>query len=482
MKILILAVDGLGAESLSALRLTKLQQRIGSALAGNPTIDNVVSRGWPEIYCGENAYRTGAFYQVPLCDGKRITPSQATGVACVQAHMAPDSLLWHALNQRGLSCGVFGLPTVSSVGPLNGFMVAATGAGRFGGGLGPADLYPAGLLRGLEVEDADLGLRMGYGAFIPRSIQELEQHANKHLADFFFLAPRLLERTDVETAIIGTRFVNELAYKFLGLLTEVHEGQFAADLKEAVLALAENFDTSLDRFLNDISPEHLFVVSDHGIAPFRTHVNLNALLERAGGYRLHRHRPTPPARFRPALRRRYRTLKGERLPPQFPRYPLEPSRAFSIGFTHTLYLNDERFTGTAMGPEQSRAESERIVEHLTQFCRTQGIDTVTGLEIVSQGGTTKPHDSTQRPIALPNIKVNLTAGSTNSGRTQGTVTEPTHAQFDANLFTRGFFGEYSGCKSEDTVACYQGPAASAVDLSDLTSIYRSILRIPDAAA
>jgi hypothetical protein len=482
MKILILAVDGLGAESLSALRLTKLQQRIGSALAGNPTIDNVVSRGWPEIYCGENAYRTGAFYQVPLCDGKRITPSQATGVACVQAHMAPDSLLWHALNRRGLSCGVFGLPTVSSVGPLNGFMVAATGAGRFGGGLSPEDVYPNGLFDGLDFKDLDLGLRMGYGAFMPKTLQELERHANKHLADFFFLTPRLLERMGVATAIIGTRFVTELAYKFLGLLTDEHEGQFAADLKEVVLALAQNFDASLDRLLRDLAPEHLFIVSDHGLAPLRTHINLNALLEKAGGYKMRRHQAKPPTWLRAALHRRYRILKGERPPPQFPRYRLEQSKVFSIGFTNTLYLNDDRFTGHAMDPSASRQESERVVNHLAQFCKAAGIDTVTGFDIVSEGGTTQPQHGSQKPIALPNIKAKLATGSFNSGRTLDSITEPADVRFDAALFTRGFFGEYSGCKSEDTVACYQGPAASAVDLADLTSIYRSILQIADTAA
>ena len=58
-----------------------------NAKAANPVIDNVVSRGWPEIYSGVDAYASGAFYQVPVVQEGKITPSQKTGLACIKEHI-----------------------------------------------------------------------------------------------------------------------------------------------------------------------------------------------------------------------------------------------------------------------------------------------------------------------------------------------------------------------------------------------------------
>jgi len=59
MKILIFGIDGLGTESMEGLGLKRLARRINQGVVGNPAIQNIISRGWPELYTGKDAYQIG---------------------------------------------------------------------------------------------------------------------------------------------------------------------------------------------------------------------------------------------------------------------------------------------------------------------------------------------------------------------------------------------------------------------------------------
>ena len=92
MKILILDIDGLGKASLSKLGLKRLAKRIKQGAFENPSVQNIIGRGWPEIYTGRDAYKTGGFYQLPSYVNGKIFPSQNTGLGTIKKIIDQSSL------------------------------------------------------------------------------------------------------------------------------------------------------------------------------------------------------------------------------------------------------------------------------------------------------------------------------------------------------------------------------------------------------
>jgi len=79
--------------------------------------------------------------------------------------------------------------------------------------------------------------------------------------------------------------------------------------------------------------------------------------------------------------------------------------------------------------------------------------------------------------ALPNIICHMSPGIFNSQR-QFPVMKQKDFEFD-QMFKKGFYGEHSGCKSEDTIAAYVGSETAGIDFSRLTSVYDSIVRVSE---
>lgn len=470
---MVLGIDGLGIESMKTLKLSRLEHRMKGSLNGIPEIDNVVSRGWPEIYTGETAYKSGAFYQIPIMHDKKIRITQQTGLDRIKAHISQEKLLWNALNNYGLSCGVFGVPTTSTAQKIDGFFVAATGAGKFGNSMNEGDFYPKNLLDGLTIKELDLGLRMGYGTLIPKSLEELEERANKHLSDYFYLLEVLLERHQPDTCFVATRFVNEMAYKFIKLCQVTPNDAYENRFKKLVLNLADNFDILLDKCINNISPNHLFVVSDHGIGLFEYHVNLNEMLHRVGV--LNRSHTKNLIKKIINLRTQYLPYKRRRI--FYPGYQLEKSDAFSVGFSDLIYLNDERFTGPQMDIDQTYEKSLELEQHLNEYSSKIGYSDFFKFDAIKKDKYTKPILKKNHRVPIPNIRCYLKQGYSNTQRTNNEILVPNICSFSKKLFIKGFHGEYSGCKTDDTLAIYSGDRNDLVDLSRLTNIYDSIISV-----
>lgn len=472
MKILVFGIDGLGVQSIKALGLTRLNHRMQNSSSSNPAIDNVISRGWPEIYSGLDAYETGSFYQYPQLKNGRIVPSQKTGLDCVKEHIPNERILWNALNLHGLKCGVFSVPTTSKPEHINGFFVAATGAGKIRNDISYEDIFPSNLFDGLNIEDIDLGLRMGYGAFIPKNLNQLEQRGKKHLGDFFCLLEKSLERNNVDVCFAVSRFINELSYKFVKLCLSEPSRSYEKELKRIVVSLGDEFDSMLDNFITSINPDHLFVVSDHGIGPLNYHVNLNEILTRTGY--IVPSNITIKEFMRPIVNPIRGKMTNIIYAPTFPRYNLMSSKLFSIGFTDAIYLNDERFAGPATKEEGAHEQSKLAAEKLNQYAINNNLSEIMNFVALN---VPKYAGKDTCKIPLPNIRCYLRDGYTNTERTNRKVVEPNHCDFSSSLFKKGFFGEYSGCKTNDTVAFYQGSSQELIKMADLKQIYHSIINV-----
>lgn len=471
VKILVLGIDGLGQRSLRALRLTQLAELLQGGVQTRPNIDNVVSRGWPELYAGENAYQTGAFYVQPEFQRGTVRISKETGYSKVLQHVSASQLLWNRLSSQGQNVSVFALPTVGRLCGLSGFSVAGTGGGNFTNGLSESDFWPNGLYTASELNGVNLGLRLGFGGWLPRSTREFISGVEQHIKNYFTLLRRALDRRNTDHLILGTRFVGEMCYKFMSLLEDgslkYSHASPEAQLRNAILALAARFQDYLLQFIKDYNADHLFVVSDHGITPLRWHVNLNAVLRDlsyVGGRNVISLRP-----LRFVYRKARAFALSEPMAPLSPSYGLGRSVAFSPGFTDLIYLGPK---AASLSDRSREAVVSKLLFDLNGWLRSGATDAIQAFRAAPVSALSTPSSP------MPTVRAVLREGAANTARYDAPSVDfsPTFG----DIFQRGFFGEYSGTKSEDTVAAYIGCSQTSVDLSSLPSIYRTIADVAES--
>lgn len=474
MKLLMVAVDGLGAESLEAMGLPRLSALVNQGKRGNPHVDNVVSRGWAEIYSGSTAYETGAFFQIPIMRNGRIVPTQKTGSDVVGKHIGNENLLWGRLQAAGHRIGIFTLPTVNAAQGGCAFTFPATGGGVFGSSLEGLQVYPPEMARLARYSAQNIGFRMGMGAFLPDSSEDLEAWMRDHIAQYFSTLRQTVQRCRVDSLLIGSRFLT-LFYKFRHILTESSEDPEDIKLKETLLEVLADFDFELTKFIVDTSPRHLFINSDHGLGQLSHHVNVNELLRRIGvinyrgvAYRTARH-------FKIKISSKIRE-PGKKID-VFPVYDLNRSLAFSIGYTDVVYINDARFAGPSMTDQERFEYASSLVEQLHQYTKEHGHAQFVKFQAMKNYGLTSPKSKDADPIPLPDIRCFLQEGCVNLGQTFSTVVAPNNPYGASEMFNRGFYAQHAGCKSGDTIASYIGPRSDLVELDDLTKLYDSMIRV-----
>lgn len=476
MKLLILGIDGLGEESLNKLRLNRLAALIKSGIMAHPIADNMVSRGWAEIYTGQNAYVSGGFFQIPIIKDHNIRQSQATGVDLVSSHCGDGNLLWSRLKNKGFKVGLFGLPTVTSIQSSCVFSFSATGAGQFKNSIGLSGIHPPALSSKVNYSSPNLGLRIGHGAFLPRDLSMLEQWLQDHLSQYFYTLRSVLSLEDVTALILGSRFVT-LYYKFRHILNSVGLNSSDQALKDVLLNAARDFDLELERIINEFNPTDIFVVSDHGIGELQYHVNINELLRELGEIRYESSaRSLAKSVARYCRDRLQNTTKN-----YYRRFNLNNSRAFSIGYTDVIYINDSRFTGPAMTDEQRYKAAAELSNKLAALTRSNELTQFVAFEPLKHSGWTSPAVKTAVPIPLPDIRCRLAEGCVNLERTNGVASAMNIPYGAKEMFAKGFAAEHSGCKSGDTIAAYIGPNKSKFNPQRLTDLYSEILAVADRA-
>lgn len=474
MKMLILGLDGLGFESLNAMGMPRLTALIDKGITERPEIDNVVSRGWPELYSGLSAYETGAFYQIPVVRNGKIRPTQKTGADMVERHVGSERLLWKRLTTEGYKVGLFTLPTVSTPQENCEIYFPASGAGVFGSHLLSEGTRPWYIDHLTMFPSQNLGFRIGRGAFTPDSIDELEKWLRDHMAQYFSVLRQLYYRDDVDVHVVGSRFFT-LYYKFRHIiLSESCEG-VNLQLKNMLMEVFKDFDNELSSFISLLNPNHLFVVADHGLGKLNYHVNINELL-RSVGEISYPSTPFRAARYAKLKFSQWRKFK-EKMGYVFPSFDFSNSKAFSIEYTDVIYINDARFFGPEMSSSERYEYAFELSRKLTEFAEDNGYNQFKRFEPLSNEGVTCPVQTDAEAVALPDIRCHLAEGSVNLGQTFGSVIRKNEPYGAAEMFKRGFYAQHAGCKKNDTIASYIGPDNNLVELDDLTKIYDSILRV-----
>ena len=468
MTILIFGIDSLGYQSINFFKLKKLKARFSSGKAGNPKIisNSNHSRGWPEIYTGMNAYQSGAFYPLPMCNKGRIISFVRTGLSFIIDNIDPDLLLWEKLNDLGYICGIFNINTIDIPQPINGFFVPGTIAGKIDNDL---NCYPQNLMTNLQLSALNLGLRMGYGAFIPNDLTALIKAVNDHISGFFYIIENLIERYRPEICFIHSPVLSELIFKFMKLFQLPHLTAYELDLKCAILELARNLDVMIDQFIAWCSPKHLFIVSDHGSCTLDFHLNINEILHRNNLINRKR-RYTSSINY--LIHNIYFYLKKIVRPPTFPGYDLERSILFNLPPSDLIYLNDERFTGPKISEAETQKKAQDAANRLNEFAYQNNLPIM--FEVLNYP---KIINLNKRTIPLPNIRCHMPDNYANTGRTYGKAVQENIVDYGPNFFKNGFWGDHAATYAMDTACLYQGNEGRLVCMDSLSTIYKSILKV-----
>lgn len=365
MKLLVIGIDGGTYDIFSQMEMPFLNNFFNDNIQLDLEED-LWSRGWAEILNGKHGCETGAFYYKPVHGNPSLTTSHFGPENHEQPGLKP---LWKILPERGYKVGLLNIPTTMPAPPVDGFCISGAGAGfnpRFG--LKPEACFPADTYTYLSGIDYAWQIR-----FMSSGIKEIDPFFNaietiiKKRTDAFI---HFAQQYQIDFGFIvhteNNPIQNVCMYEIQELLQNLRNPQ--TKLQNRILCFYPCLDASLRRLLEHLQPENVIVVSDHGSAPRKFSVNLNAFLVEIGLQQklyegkerrllrnLKKHIPVAIRRFvkktAPTLASNLNKLNID----------VESSKAFTQRYIPGIYINDgERFNG----PVSSAIDRRNLIDHI----------------------------------------------------------------------------------------------------------------------
>lgn len=331
------------------------------------------SRGWAEMYTGEHARESGAFYELPELDGtmrfhRRYSWEKAAENPIVK-------YLWDRLDEEGISSVFMNIPTTYPAPKIQ--------HGRFisgaGGGLNNVKTIPDDLCSDAEtkkiLEKMNYVVDLRYATSGIKILEELFEKlndmmlkraeafvaiCNKDRSDFGFIAFRA-------TTIIQYIAMSEIEHLIESGKTKGGGGN--CDDRAIHQLLREHYsvlDGVLKLIWDSLNPERYILTADHGCVPFMNKVNLNHFLTTNNL----QEQASCSAKFKKMLWRLLPRKQFEALKKIVPKAALKRSqgyvssktKAFGNTNIHGLYINDtKRFGGII-------EDGEKLNDAVDQIC------------------------------------------------------------------------------------------------------------------
>jgi len=285
MKLLMIGMDGVQDATFRRGWTPFIQTLIdnGSSLKLR---DDIVSRGWAEIFTGRHATETGTFYERPVLDGgyRWTDKCQLNNIPGLGTSIRP---LWQALNENGYRVGVMNVPTTNPAPEVNGFFVSGGGGGRtVQQSVAEEQCFPKSIKQTLDsmgyiVDERFGSLLLEKGLYDPESFfGRLDEKCRKRAECFASLS----EEFNIDFGFIVFKSATVMAETLL--LPELYRRGQGKPHNDSIVKAGERFFKSLDGHVRALverfSDAEVLLVSDHSTSE-RTHsVNFNAFLLEAG--------------------------------------------------------------------------------------------------------------------------------------------------------------------------------------------------------
>lgn len=403
LKLLVVGIDGGEKSVIRKAPMPFLQ----GLIENNNSIEieeDINSRGWAEFYLGQHGSETGALYFRPQVDGKcGLSGKLSLTDMLNMPHVNP---IWKELADSGSKVGWMNIPTVYPPQETSGFFVGGSAGGGSVAGVAtsvPDDqALPAESVQVLRDNNYISDIRV-----VPStSFESLEEFfgallrmATKRAESFAQLAGQY----ETEVGFIGFRAVNILqnigmaeVQNWLGNETNGWDSKWPQHLDK----FFADFDKQIEQLFDKLTPENFLLISDHGAAPYRKNLNVNALLRREG----FQAEFTPIAatidRLQRAAWRRLRKLGFKQPQLEYLRHTdMKRTQAFGFTFIPGIFLNDERFGG----PVASESKKKQLVESI---CSTFNESSECKAEGISAEPYRENYSATRFQKMLPDIWIN----------------------------------------------------------------------------
>ncbi|MFW8602211.1 alkaline phosphatase family protein [Desulfobacterota bacterium M19] len=360
MKLLIIGIDGGDKRIFESFEMPFVNGIIKGNVAPELTLD-LMSRGWAEMLTGEHASATKALYMHPKLDGTReFTTKYDRHDFDENSSRSP---LWKLMHDRGYRLGMMNIPTTSPVKEVNGFHI-----GGAGGTLKNLQVLPQAFCypRKLVMQLTKLGyvLDMPFRGAGTDKIETLMNRLN------------IMMRKRTETFISLSReyrpdlgFVAYRATAYTQYLAMSEIERFIATGKcyssiwtDELLKHYSKVDESIKLLLNELSPDHYILVSDHGMAPYKYTANIDDFLIRKGYMKA---RPL----WRRSVKRTASRVFGRRMRNVHPncykawgKKDFENALAFGHYYVSGIFINDKKRFNGPVGDN----DYDRLVKELCQ--------------------------------------------------------------------------------------------------------------------
>jgi len=282
MKVLMIGMDGASLETFSRGWTPYMESLIKRGSVGD-IYNNLLSRGWVELVTGKEAHRTGAQYDIPLCNGTTQWTTSFS-IASMDSDTRP---LWESLNKIGVSVGIMNVPTTAPAPSVDGFFVAGGGGGSIVVNHPEVEFcYPSETHKILLENDYIVDDRL-YELFVNKNLTSYSEilgrmnEKNQNRAKSF-IALEHQYKVDFGLVVFKTSSVlaetlvqNDYKRKLDG---QSHDERLVEELARYYSV----FDDIVNNMVLEIRPERVILVSDHGMTPRTLSINPNILLLRLG--------------------------------------------------------------------------------------------------------------------------------------------------------------------------------------------------------
>jgi predicted AlkP superfamily phosphohydrolase/phosphomutase len=127
LKTLVIGMDGAGIETFKRGWTPYIESLIEKGYRLDLKED-LLSRGWVEIFTGKHAIETGALYDRPLLN-RSLDWTTKFDIEKIPGWGREIKPIWQVLNKRGYKVGIMNIPTTFPAPKVNGFFVSGGGGG-----------------------------------------------------------------------------------------------------------------------------------------------------------------------------------------------------------------------------------------------------------------------------------------------------------------------------------------------------------------
>lgn len=280
MELLILGIDAGDERIISAMDMPNLK-RILNENKSYSTKEDLSSRGWAEMLSGRNGRDTGAFYAKPKLDGTReCTLSFDTHDYEKNEIVTP---LWELVNKSRKTVGFMNVPTTKYAPDVEGFFVSGAGGGLAGvEGIPEEFCYPREIAKELNEWEYIIDTRLMSSGLkdMDEWIELLKRTIERRTSCYI----KLQKKFNVDIGFIAYIGTCRMQYLAMSEIEEIiqNNGVPQSLLQSKIVDLYRFFDNEIGKLLDEICPENVMVVSDHGQSRYLYDVNVNYFLRRLG--------------------------------------------------------------------------------------------------------------------------------------------------------------------------------------------------------